>query len=99
ERLYRSGDLGRYRANGELEFLGRSDEQVKVRGFRIELGEIEAVLASHASVRECVVAAPADAGGERRLVAYVVAAGVTGVTVEQLRSYLKQRLPEYLVPA
>ncbi len=105
ERLYRSGDLGRWLASGEIEFLGRIDNQVKLRGFRIELGEIEAVLREHAAVRESVVAV-SEAGGGQRLVAYVTAeagvtgaTGVTGVTGSELRSYLKERLPEYMVPS
>ncbi|MEA2602871.1 MAG: hypothetical protein QOF89_3863 [Acidobacteriota bacterium] len=101
ERLYRSGDLARYRANGELDYLGRRDLQVKIRGFRIELGEIEAALASHPQVREAVVAARKEQAGER-LVAYVVARPVASARApeaRQLRAYLKERLPEHMVPA
>ncbi|HXO41383.1 MAG TPA: amino acid adenylation domain-containing protein, partial [Thermoanaerobaculia bacterium] len=103
-RLYRSGDLARHRPGADLEYLGRTDQQVKVRGFRIELGEIEAVLASHPGVREAVVLARpsavdvADAVGERRLVAYVVAGPGTPSPAE-LRAHARERLPEYLVPA
>ena len=100
-RLYRTGDRGRYLANGELEYLGRVDRQVKVRGFRIELGEIEAVLAQHKDVSECVVIARDD-DGETRLVAYVVAAAVEAepvLTVSDLRDHIKQRLPEYMIPS
>ncbi|HKD02046.1 MAG TPA: amino acid adenylation domain-containing protein, partial [Terriglobales bacterium] len=96
-RMYRTGDRARYGAGGNVEFLGRGDDQVKIRGFRIELGEIEAILAQHAGVKQAVVVAKTDARGEKRLLAYVVAreAALTG---EGLRSYLKEQLPEYMVP-
>ncbi len=93
ERLYRTGDLSRWLASGEIEFLGRIDNQVKLRGFRIELGEIEAVLRSHGEVREAVAVV-----NDNRLVAYVVAEG-DRVTGNELRTYLKERLPGYMVPA
>ena len=97
-RLYRTGDRARYLANGDLEYLGRVDRQVKVRGFRIELGEIEAVLAQHNGVSESVVVARDD-DGETRLVAYVVSADEGVLTVSDLRDHMKQRLPEYMVPS
>ncbi|HEV2762798.1 MAG TPA: sulfotransferase, partial [Pyrinomonadaceae bacterium] len=102
-RLYRTGDVVRWRSDGGLEYLGRSDEQVKVRGFRIELGEVEAALLAIDGVRGCAVVAREEAGAEgagRRLVAYVVAgeAGV-GVTAGVLREHLRARLPEYMVPS
>ena len=98
-RLYRTGDVGRYRKDGELEYVGRRDEQVKMRGYRIELGEIEVVLRGHEGVREATVIMRAEESGEQRLVAYVVGAGEAGaVAVEELREYLQERLPEYMVP-
>jgi amino acid adenylation domain-containing protein len=98
-RLYKTGDLARYLPDGNIEFLGRADDQVKVRGFRIEPGEIEAVLGQHPAVHEAVVAARDDALGEKRLVAYVVAAPQSPPTAQDLRSFLKQKLPEHMVPA
>ncbi|HYG61974.1 MAG TPA: amino acid adenylation domain-containing protein, partial [Thermoanaerobaculia bacterium] len=100
-RLYRSGDLGRYVASGDLEYLGRIDEQVKIRGFRIELGEIETALSSHPGVREAVVVArpPASGGGgDRRLVGYAVGRPGGALDLGALRAYLRERLPEHMVP-
>jgi amino acid adenylation domain-containing protein len=97
-RLYRTGDLGRLRPDGRLEILGRLDQQVKVRGFRIELGEIEAFLARHPTVRQAVVTAEAERTGERRLVAWFVPRG-EAPTASALRDFLRQRLPEYMVPS
>ncbi|HET7461829.1 MAG TPA: amino acid adenylation domain-containing protein, partial [Longimicrobium sp.] len=96
-RLYRTGDLARWLADGTLEFLGRTDFQMKVRGFRIEPGEIEARLKEHAGVREAVVVARDDALGGKRLVAYCVAGD--GAEVESLRAHLGRALPDYMVPA
>jgi amino acid adenylation domain-containing protein len=96
-RLYRSGDLARRRPDGDLEYLGRIDQQVKVRGFRIELGEIEAALLRHPRVQEAVVTARRDDAGDPRLVAYLVVAGATAAG--DLRSHLRAALPEYMVPA
>ncbi|HEX2090982.1 MAG TPA: amino acid adenylation domain-containing protein, partial [Longimicrobiaceae bacterium] len=97
ERVYRSGDLARYRADGDLEYLGRIDHQVKVRGFRIELGEIEAALAALEGVREAVVVVYGEGAGEKRLVGYV--AGEPGLDTAELRAALRERLPEHMVPA
>ncbi len=99
ERLYRTGDLARYLPDGNIEFLGRMDHQVKIRGFRIELGEIESVLSKHPAVRETVVLAREDAPGEKRIVAYVVGHPGQTVTVSELRTHLKEKLPEYMVPS
>ena len=98
-RWYRSGDLARRLADGNLEFLGRVDDQVKVRGFRVEPGEIEAVLAVHPAVREAVVLALPDAAGDRRLVAYLVAAGGASPDRAALRAHLRSQLPDYMVPS
>ncbi len=98
-RLYKTGDLARYLPNGDVEYLGRIDHQVKIRGFRIELGEIESVLEQHAAVREAVVLAREDAPGDKRLIGYLVCAGGQEPTVGELRAFLKEKLPEYMVPA
>ena len=98
-RLYRTGDVAAYRADGNVEFLGRSDEQVKLRGYRVEPGEIEAVLDEHPAVGRSVVLAREDTPGDRRLVAYVTPAGASGVPVKDLRAYLRTKLPEFMVPS
>jgi len=106
--IYKTGDLGRWLPDGTIEFLGRIDHQVKIRGFRIELGEIEALLNQHPSVRETVVVVQEDSLGEKRLVAYVVpsTAGLEqnrsldgSELMSQRRNFLKQRLPEYMIPS
>src|SRR5262249_733028 len=98
-RLYKTGDLARYLADGNLEFLGRIDYQVKIRGFRIELGEIEVALSQHPAVREVAVMAHEDSPGDKRLVAYVVPQDGQADALTDLRGFLKQSLPEYMVPS
>jgi amino acid adenylation domain-containing protein/non-ribosomal peptide synthase protein (TIGR01720 family) len=97
--LYRTGDVARWLPNGEIEYLGRADFQVKIRGFRIELGEIETALSEHPSVREVVVVAREDVPGDRKIVAYLAATSGSSPTSAELRDALKERLPEYMVPA
>ena len=99
ERLYKTGDLARFLSNGDIEFLGRRDFQVKIRGSRIELGEIETRLAEYPGVREAVVVALDGAEGEKRLVAYYTAATGTGVRADALRAHVLSLLPDYMVPA
>ncbi|MCB9420437.1 MAG: amino acid adenylation domain-containing protein [Ardenticatenaceae bacterium] len=96
--LYRTGDLARFLADGNVEFYGRIDHQVKVRGYRIELGEIEAVLGQHPSLREVVVTTQEISSGDRRLVAYFIPETTTP-TVEELRTFARASLPDYMVPA
>ncbi|HEU5229109.1 MAG TPA: amino acid adenylation domain-containing protein, partial [Ktedonobacteraceae bacterium] len=98
-RLYKTGDLARYRADGTIEFMGRIDYQVKISGFRIELGEIETMLSQHAAVRETVVIVREDQPGTKLLVAYVVAEQTGAVTGDQLSTWLRGHLPPYMVPA
>jgi amino acid adenylation domain-containing protein len=98
-RLYRTGDRCRFRADGELEFLGRIDHQVKIRGFRIELGEVEAAVEAHPAVAEAVVLVREDSPGDRRLVAYVVPAGDCAPEVSELREALQGRLPSFMLPS
>ncbi|HEY6922732.1 MAG TPA: amino acid adenylation domain-containing protein [Steroidobacteraceae bacterium] len=102
-RMYRSGDLGRWRADGTIEFLGRLDHQIKLRGYRIELGEIESALAQCEQVRDAIVLAREDEEGERRLVAYITRAddepGSQTIKAEDLRAQVSATLPEYMIPA
>jgi acyl carrier protein len=98
-RMYKTGDLGRWRADGTIEYLGRNDHQVKVRGFRIELGEIEAQLARHAEVNAAVVLSREDVPGEHKLVAYVQRCEQSCPSVDGLREHLRSALPDYMVPS
>ncbi|MER8101365.1 amino acid adenylation domain-containing protein, partial [Kitasatospora sp. NPDC094016] len=98
-RMYRTGDLVRWDASGNLDFLGRTDDQVKVRGFRIELGEIEAALAEHPQVARAAVIVRQARAQDRRLVAYPVPVAGAELRPEALRAYLRERLPDYMVPA
>jgi amino acid adenylation domain-containing protein len=97
--LYKTGDLVRYRRDGQLEFWGRVDDQVKIRGFRIELGEIEAVLSQHPAVQEVAVLAREDKAGDKRLVAYLVPQAEAAPAAADLRHFLGEKLPSYMVPA
>ena len=99
ERIFKTGDLARYLPNGNIEFLGRIDNQVKIRGFRIEPGEIEAVLNQHPGLRETLVTAREKVPGDKRLVAYIVPNREPAPTIRELRSFLKQKLPNYMVPS
>ena len=98
-RLYKSGDLARYLTNGDIEYLGRIDHQVKVRGFRIELGEIEAVISQYPAVRETVVITHKVTVDSQQIVAYVVPQKEQTPTISELRSFLESKLPSYMVPA
>ncbi len=98
-RLYRTGDLVRYLPDGQIEFLGRQDQQVKLRGFRIELGEIEATLRQHSAITDAVVRVQEQQAGDKRLIAYVVTANADEMNASELRSFLKRTLPDYMLPA
>jgi amino acid adenylation domain-containing protein len=98
-RLYRTGDLARFNSNGVLEYLGRIDNQIKIKGFRIELDEVETILNQHTCVEECAVLAREDATGEKRMVAYVVCDEIVGPDLEELRTFMKLKVPDYMVPS
>ena len=103
DRLYKTGDLGRWLPDGNIEFIGRADDQVKIRGFRVEPGEVESQLSKHSLVRSCVVIAREEIPGDKRLVAYVLLdAGVESDDLDlagELRGYLQTKLPEYMIPS
>ncbi|MEH1855162.1 MAG: amino acid adenylation domain-containing protein [Nostoc sp.] len=98
ERLYKTGDLARYLPNGDIEYIGRIDHQVKVRGFRIELLEIEAFISQHAAVRETVVTVQQDSVDSQRIVAYIVPHSEQTLAINQLRGFLESKLPSYMIP-
>src|SRR6185369_16584290 len=98
-RLYKTGDLARYLNDGNIEFIGRNDFQVKIRGMRIEMGEIEATLRQHETVNEAVVTLLHDLSGEKRLAAYVIPNPGCNIETKQLRDYLRGKLPEYMLPS
>jgi amino acid adenylation domain-containing protein len=98
-RMYKTGDLARWLSDGNVEFLGRADHQVKLRGFRIELGEIESVLRQHPSVKDTIVLAREDSTGDKQLIAYFTSQEKNGPTPAELHALVKQHLPEYMVPA
>ena len=98
-RLYRTGDVGRYLSEGNLEFIGRADRQVKIHGYRIEPGEIEVVLCQHPAIREAIVIAAGDDQGDKRLIAYLVYNSGHNPLVSDLREFLRERLPNYLIPS
>ena len=99
DRLYRAGDRARYRDDGRVEVLGRTDYQIKLRGHRIELGEVETTLVAHAAVRSCVAVVRTEDDGDARIVAYAVADNASEVADADLRSFMRQRLPEYMMPS
>jgi Acyl-CoA synthetases (AMP-forming)/AMP-acid ligases II len=98
-RLYKTGDLARYLPDGNIQFLGRLDNQIKIRGYRIELGEIESVLAQHPDIQQAAVLTREDKPGDRRLVAYCVATANSNALPRDLRSYLQHKLPDYMIPS
>jgi len=99
KRIYRTGDMGRLKADGMIEFLGRKDFQVKIRGFRIELGEIESILHQHPSVKEAVVIAREDIPGNKYLAAYIVPNSGCAIVIDEMRGLIKDKLPDYMIPA
>jgi amino acid adenylation domain-containing protein len=98
DRIYKTGDTVRYLSDGNIEFIGRIDFQVKIRGFRIELGEIEAALEQHPSIQQTIVIARTDSGTDKRLVAYIILNNQTKIKSLELRNFLQNRLPDYMIP-
>ncbi|HEX8090084.1 MAG TPA: condensation domain-containing protein, partial [Blastocatellia bacterium] len=98
-RMYKTGDLARYFADGNIEFIGRADNQVKLRGFRIEIGEIEALINSYAGIKQCAVTMREDRPGDRRLVAYTVPSDGNSPYIDSLKMYLKRHLADYMIPS
>jgi len=98
-RMYKTGDMGRLRPDGTIEFAGRNDHQVKVRGFRVEPGEIEAALEQHPAIRQALVVMRQDNSGNQRLLAYLVARGQESLPIAGIREHVRKKLPEYMVPA
>jgi len=98
QRLYRTGDIGRYRANGEIDFIGRRDRQIKIRGFRVELKQVEAALTEHEGISEAAVVVR-QINNDERLTAYIVLAPGRRLTITQLHQFSRDRLPEYMVPS
>lgn len=99
KKIYRTGDLAKFNSDGVIEFLGRLDHQVKIRGYRIELGEIETVLEKHSLIREAVVIAREDIPGDKKLVAYIVSENGSKLLITDMRNFLMEKLPEYMVPS
>lgn len=98
-RIYNTGDRARYLPDGNIEFIGRMDDQVKIRGFRVELGEVEAALAQHFAIQDTVVIAREDSSNDKRLIAYVVIVEEEQHRISDLRSFLKEHLPDYMIPS
>jgi non-ribosomal peptide synthetase component E (peptide arylation enzyme) len=98
DRLYKTGDMGRYLPDGNVEFAYRTDDQVKIRGYRIELGEIQSLLAQHSGIRETVVITQRDRAGDKQIIAYIIPREVAPA-LDELRGYLKAKLPDYMVPS
>ena len=96
--MYRTGDMGRYRSDGKIECLGRNDSQVKIRGYRIELSEIETALAAHPDIQQCVVTV-SENGGVKSLVAHFTSSEAKDLKADELRKFLRQTLPDYMVPS